>query len=60
MSKSGTEEGDSYGMSVTVSGLLAGFSFTAMIAVIALKISSVSVDIAFFSFLLATVNGQLK
>ncbi|GAB5479930.1 MAG: hypothetical protein Marn2KO_33970 [Marinobacter nauticus] len=54
MSKNGTEESDSYGMSVTVSGLIAGFSFTAMIAVIALKISSVSANIAFFSFLFAT------
>lgn len=54
MSKNVTEQSDSYGMSVTVAGLLAGFSFTAMIAVISLQMTSVFVDLAFFSFLLAT------
>lgn len=50
MSKNVTEQSDSYGMSVTVAGLLAGFSFTAMIAVISLQMTSVFVDLAFSHF----------
>ncbi|AWY00150.1 hypothetical protein A8139_09190 [Marinomonas primoryensis] len=49
-----SDESESYGISVTVSGLLAGFSFTAMIAIIALQEVAVFIDMAFYSFLIAT------
>jgi len=48
------KERESYGQAVTVSGLLAGFSFTAVVGLLSIQNQSVAFEVAFFGFLLAT------